>query len=126
MCFRYSTQAKMVDTGTGTLYIIGSFKRMTTDPDFKVWIYIIKFIKCIFLKSKFKFQLFPFLIKVIYQTKVWHFLICYKIIRLLYPVIAINEMRNKLPEFPIVIPKFDNMLHQLAHVVNKLVACRAW
>jgi len=26
----------MVDTGTGTLYIIGSFKRMTTDPDFKV------------------------------------------------------------------------------------------
>jgi len=40
LCFRYSTQAKMVDTGTGTLYIIGSFKRMTTDPDFKVWIYI--------------------------------------------------------------------------------------
>ncbi|KAI4486462.1 hypothetical protein M0804_005832 [Polistes exclamans] len=33
---RYSTQAKMVDTGTGTLYIIGSFKRMTTDPDFKI------------------------------------------------------------------------------------------
>ncbi|XP_058795787.1 uncharacterized protein LOC131666834 isoform X2 [Phymastichus coffea] len=32
---RYSTQAKMVDTGTGTLYIIGSFKRMTTDADFK-------------------------------------------------------------------------------------------
>lgn len=26
----------MVDTGTGTLYIIGSFKRMTTDADFKV------------------------------------------------------------------------------------------
>lgn len=26
----------MVDTGTGTLYIIGSFKRMTVDPDFKV------------------------------------------------------------------------------------------
>lgn len=26
----------MVYTGTGTLYIIGSFKRMTTDPDFKV------------------------------------------------------------------------------------------
>jgi len=48
LCFRYSTQAKMVDTGTGTLYIIGSFKRMTTDPDFKVWIYIIKFIKYIF------------------------------------------------------------------------------
>lgn len=35
--FRYSTQAKMVDTGTGTLYIVGSFKRMTTDPDFKVY-----------------------------------------------------------------------------------------
>lgn len=33
---RYTTQAKMVDNGTGTLYIIGSFKRMTTDPDFKV------------------------------------------------------------------------------------------
>lgn len=33
---RYSTQAKMVDTGTGTLYIIGSFKRMTIDADFKV------------------------------------------------------------------------------------------
>lgn len=28
----------MVDTGTGTLYIVGSFKRMTTDPDFKVYI----------------------------------------------------------------------------------------
>lgn len=27
----------MVDTGTGTLYIVGSFKRMTTDPDFKVY-----------------------------------------------------------------------------------------
>lgn len=26
----------MVDTGTGTLYIIGSFKRQTVDPDFKV------------------------------------------------------------------------------------------
>ncbi|KAI4502732.1 hypothetical protein M0802_001776 [Mischocyttarus mexicanus] len=35
---RYSTQAKMVDTGTGTLYIIGSFKRMTTDPDFKLYL----------------------------------------------------------------------------------------
>ncbi|EZA50057.1 hypothetical protein X777_11722 [Ooceraea biroi] len=34
----YSTQAKMVDTGTGTLYIIGSFKRMTTDPDFKLYL----------------------------------------------------------------------------------------
>lgn len=34
--FRYTTQAKMVDTGTGTLYIIGSFKRQTVDPDFKV------------------------------------------------------------------------------------------
>ncbi|XP_058795786.1 uncharacterized protein LOC131666834 isoform X1 [Phymastichus coffea] len=35
---RYSTQAKMVDTGTGTLYIIGSFKRMTTDADFKLYL----------------------------------------------------------------------------------------
>ncbi|KAL6260701.1 hypothetical protein P5V15_008224 [Pogonomyrmex californicus] len=35
---KYSTQAKMVDTGTGTLYIIGSFKRMTTDPDFKLYL----------------------------------------------------------------------------------------
>ncbi|KOX80049.1 hypothetical protein WN51_06463 [Melipona quadrifasciata] len=35
---RYSTQAKMVDTGTGTLYIIGSFKRMATDPDFKLYL----------------------------------------------------------------------------------------
>lgn len=35
---RYSTQAKMVDTGTGTLYIMGSFKRMTTDPDFKLYL----------------------------------------------------------------------------------------
>lgn len=52
----------MVDTGTGTLYIIGSFKRMTTDPDFKVWICVIKFIKRVFLKSKF--QLFLLLIKV--------------------------------------------------------------
>jgi hypothetical protein len=34
--FRYSTQAKMVDTGTGNLYIVGSFKRMSPDPDFKV------------------------------------------------------------------------------------------
>ncbi|XP_071652738.1 uncharacterized protein [Temnothorax longispinosus] len=85
---RYSTQAKMVDTGTGTLYIIGSFKRMTTDPDFKVWIYILKFIKCVFLKSKFRFQLFLFLIKIICQNKMWYFLIC-KIIRLLYPPIAI-------------------------------------
>jgi hypothetical protein len=34
--FRYSTQAKMVDTGTGNLYIVGSFKRMSSDPDFKV------------------------------------------------------------------------------------------
>ncbi|CAG5094930.1 Protein of unknown function [Cotesia congregata] len=33
---RYTTQAKMVDTGTGTLYIIGSFKRQTVDPDFKM------------------------------------------------------------------------------------------
>nr|CAD7199465.1 unnamed protein product [Timema douglasi] len=31
----YSTQAKMVDTGTGSLYIVGSFKRMSHDPDFK-------------------------------------------------------------------------------------------
>lgn len=105
----------MVDTGTGTLYIIGSFKRMTTDPDFKVWIYVIKSIKCVLLKSKFKFQLFLFLIKVIDQKKMWYFLI-HKIVRLLYPVVAINEMRNKLPEFSIVIPKFDNMLHQLARV----------
>ncbi|RLU21486.1 hypothetical protein DMN91_005859 [Ooceraea biroi] len=37
-CTSYSTQAKMVDTGTGTLYIIGSFKRMTTDPDFKLYL----------------------------------------------------------------------------------------
>ena len=26
----------MVDTGTGNLYIVGSFKRMSPDPDFKV------------------------------------------------------------------------------------------
>lgn len=26
----------MIDSGTGTLYIVGSFKRMSTDPDFKV------------------------------------------------------------------------------------------
>lgn len=78
----------MVDTGTGTLYIIGSFKRMTTDADFKVWIYVIKFIKCVPLKSKFKFQLFLLLIKVIDQNKMWYFLI-YKIVRLLYPVVAL-------------------------------------
>ncbi|XP_076285823.1 uncharacterized protein LOC143211740 isoform X4 [Lasioglossum baleicum] len=35
---RYSTEAKMVDSGTGTLYIIGSFKRMSTDPDFKLYL----------------------------------------------------------------------------------------
>jgi len=39
-----------------------------------------------------------------------------KIVGLLYPVVTINEMHNKLPEFPIVIPKFDNTFHQLAHV----------
>ncbi|KYM94750.1 hypothetical protein ALC62_14601 [Cyphomyrmex costatus] len=52
---RYSTQAKMVDTGTGTLYIIGSFKRMTIDPDFKV--HIIKFTKY-FLYNFFKSRAF--------------------------------------------------------------------
>lgn len=30
----------MVDTGTGNLYIVGSFKRMFPDPDFKVTYYI--------------------------------------------------------------------------------------
>ncbi|PNF23722.1 hypothetical protein B7P43_G01073 [Cryptotermes secundus] len=35
---RYSTQAKMVDTGTGNLYIVGSFKRMSPDPDFKLYL----------------------------------------------------------------------------------------
>ncbi|XP_071439155.1 uncharacterized protein [Hetaerina americana] len=35
---RYSTQAKMVDNGTGTLFIVGSFKRMVTDPDFKLYL----------------------------------------------------------------------------------------
>lgn len=34
--YRYTTQAKMVDTGTGHLYIVGSFKRMSPEPDFKV------------------------------------------------------------------------------------------
>ncbi|KAK0080826.1 hypothetical protein PV325_013275 [Microctonus aethiopoides] len=28
----------MVDTGTGTLYIIGSFKRQTVDADFKLYL----------------------------------------------------------------------------------------
>ncbi|XP_014206958.1 uncharacterized protein LOC106638354 [Copidosoma floridanum] len=35
---RYSTQAKMVDNGNGALYIIGSFKRMTIDADFKLYL----------------------------------------------------------------------------------------
>lgn len=33
--FRYTTLAKMVDTGTGNLFIVGSFNKRT-DPDFKV------------------------------------------------------------------------------------------
>lgn len=33
--FRYTTLAKMVDTDTGNLFIIGSFNKRT-DPDFKV------------------------------------------------------------------------------------------
>ncbi|KAL0275059.1 UNVERIFIED_CONTAM: hypothetical protein PYX00_003040 [Menopon gallinae] len=28
----------MIDSGTGTLYIVGSFKRMTVDPDFKLYL----------------------------------------------------------------------------------------
>ncbi|XP_063243782.1 uncharacterized protein LOC134543022 [Bacillus rossius redtenbacheri] len=35
---RYSAHAKMVDTGTGNLYIVGSFKRMSLDPDFKLYL----------------------------------------------------------------------------------------
>lgn len=38
---RYTTRAKMVDTGPGTLNILGTFKKQTVDPDFKV---IFKFI----------------------------------------------------------------------------------
>lgn len=37
--FRYSTFAKMVDTDTGNLFIVGSFNKRT-DPDFKVSTYI--------------------------------------------------------------------------------------
>lgn len=33
--FRYTTLAKMVDTDTGNLFIVGSFNKRT-DPDFKV------------------------------------------------------------------------------------------
>ncbi|XP_075210398.1 uncharacterized protein LOC142317736 [Lycorma delicatula] len=33
---RYSTKAKMIDSGAGNLYIIGSFKKMAVDPDFKL------------------------------------------------------------------------------------------
>ncbi|XP_046988660.1 uncharacterized protein LOC124594335 [Schistocerca americana] len=35
---RYSAQAKMVDTGSGSLYIIGTFKRVSPDPDFKLYL----------------------------------------------------------------------------------------
>lgn len=37
-CFRYTTLAKMVDTDTGNLFIVGSFDKRT-DPDFKVSIH---------------------------------------------------------------------------------------
>ncbi|XP_022193406.2 uncharacterized protein LOC111051250 [Nilaparvata lugens] len=33
---RYSTRAKMIDSGSGNVYIIGSFKKMAVDPDFKL------------------------------------------------------------------------------------------
>ncbi|XP_077284462.1 uncharacterized protein LOC143910003 [Arctopsyche grandis] len=35
---RHSTHAKMVDNGAGAIYIVGSFKRMTIDPDFKLYL----------------------------------------------------------------------------------------
>ncbi|KAF7997771.1 hypothetical protein HCN44_009169 [Aphidius gifuensis] len=35
---RYSTRGKMVDTGPGTLNILGSFKKQNVDPDFKLYL----------------------------------------------------------------------------------------
>lgn len=51
--FRYTTLAKMVDTDSGNLFIVGSFNKHT-DPDFKVSnvlvllsnVHFIKFINC--------------------------------------------------------------------------------